>query len=62
MMIRPQLILFNRSFTTAERAGCIFFGECDFKMKNAVDFENLNVFDFIIGKIEGRYDKMFMSH
>ena len=61
-MIRTQLILFNRSFTTAERAGCIFFGECDFKMKNAVDFENLNVFDFIIGKIEGRYDKMFMSH
>ena len=40
----------------------MFFGERDFKMKNAVDFENLNVFDFIIGKIEGRYDKMFMSH
>ena len=47
-MIRPQLILFNRSFTTAERAGGIFFGECDFKMKNAVDFENLNVFDFAL--------------
>ena len=49
-MIRTQLILFDGSFTTAERAGGIFFGECDFKMKNAVDFENLNVFDFIFGK------------
>ena len=38
-MIRTQLILFDGSFTTAERAGGIFFGECDFKMKNAVDFE-----------------------
>ena len=37
-MIRTQLILFDGSFTTAERAGGILFGECDFKMKNAVDF------------------------
>ena len=54
-MISSQLILFNGRCTTAERAGGIFFGECDFKMKDAVDFENLNVFDFIFRKIEGSY-------